>query len=111
LPSAEQSLPPGTYTNQIEQGGVPSNLTVLLIDSFNTKQLDQAYARNQIVKLLLTIRTEEHDEMLRRGFFFTREFPILSNTTELRVMARDDGNGKIGSVHIPLASAFLNKAN
>jgi len=59
----------------------------------------------------LALSTAEREEMLRRGFFFTREFPILSNTTELRVIVRDDGNGKIGSVHIPLASAFLDKTN
>lgn len=59
LPGAAQPLPPGTYSNEIQAPAVPSNLTIILLDSFNTGYLDQAYVHNQIAKLLATIRADD----------------------------------------------------
>lgn len=60
LPAAAQPpLPPNTFTNEIDQGGVPANLTVILLDTFNTSFADQAFARSQLVKLLLTIQPQD----------------------------------------------------
>jgi VWFA-related protein len=83
-----------------------------LVD-FAFVQLD---GKNQIVDKFtlsfhLALSPEQHDQMMKQGFFFERELPILSNTAEVRVIARDDGSGKIGSVHIPLTVLFPNKAN
>jgi len=59
LPAAAEPLPPGTFSNELDQGGVPANLTVVLLDSFNTSFIDQAHARSQLVKLLLTLQPQD----------------------------------------------------
>jgi len=59
LPGATEPLPSNTYSNEIQAAGVPSNLTVILLDSFNTGFFDQSFARSQIVKLLRTIQTND----------------------------------------------------
>jgi VWFA-related protein len=67
-PPAQQDLPANTYTNRIEnQGAVPSNLTVILLDSFNTGYLDQAYARDQVVKLLRTVQSGDRVALYTLG--------------------------------------------
>ncbi len=56
LPVAPQPLPPETFTNRLEQkAGVPSSITIILLDGLNTPYRDQAFAREQIVKYLKTI--------------------------------------------------------
>jgi len=67
LPGATPVLPPDTYTNEIQAAGVPSNLTVILLDSFNTGSLDQAYMRSQIAKLLGTLRAEDRVALYTLG--------------------------------------------
>jgi VWFA-related protein len=59
LEGAGAPLPADSYTNEIQAPGVPSNLTVILLDSFNTGYMDQANARSQIARLLRTIRAED----------------------------------------------------
>jgi VWFA-related protein len=59
LPAASAPPPPNTFTNEIDQGGVPANLTVVLLDAFNTSFTDQARARSHIAKLLLTIQPQD----------------------------------------------------
>lgn len=67
-PPARQILPPDAFTNRIEnQGAVPSNLTVILLDSFNTGFLDQAYARDQVVKLLRTVQPQDRVALYALG--------------------------------------------
>jgi VWFA-related protein len=67
-PPAKKSLPPGTFTNRIEdETAVPSNLTVILLDSFNTGYLDQGSARNQVVKLLRTIQPQDRVALYTLG--------------------------------------------
>src|ERR1700740_681035 len=60
-------LPAGTYSNEIQAASVPSNLTVILLDSFNTGSLDQAYMRSQIAKLLRTLRAEDRVALYTLG--------------------------------------------
>jgi VWFA-related protein len=67
IPGAPPVLPPGTYTNEIQAVGVPSNLTVILLDSFNTGFMDQAYMRSQITKLLGTLRAEDRVALYTLG--------------------------------------------
>lgn len=60
LPAAAQPLPPGTFTNMLEQkSGAPSSITILLLDSMNTRFEDQAYAKQQIVRYLKTIQPDD----------------------------------------------------
>ena len=66
LPGAPP-LPAGTYTNEIQAAGVPSNLTVILLDSFNTESADQAYMRSQIAKFLRTLRAEDRVALYTLG--------------------------------------------
>ncbi len=66
LPGAPP-LPAGTYSNEIQAAGVPSNLTVILLDSFNTGSIDQAYMRSQIAKLLRTLRAEDRVALYTLG--------------------------------------------
>jgi len=57
LPSAPAQLPPNLFTNELEQrAGTPSSVTIILLDSLNTKWEDQAYAKAQVVKFLQTIQ-------------------------------------------------------
>ncbi len=67
LPRTEQPLPPGTYSNEIQANGVPSNLTIILLDSFNTASLHQPYARSQVVKLLSTIQPQDRVALYTLG--------------------------------------------
>jgi VWFA-related protein len=66
LPGAPP-LPAGTYSNEIQAAGVPSNLTVILLDSFNTGSMDQEYMRSQIAKLLRTLRAEDRVALYTLG--------------------------------------------
>jgi VWFA-related protein len=65
--AAESPLPPGTYTNELEQGKAPSNLTVILLDFFNTASLDRAFTRSQVLKLLLTIQPQDRVALYALG--------------------------------------------
>ena len=67
FPVAESPLPPGTYTNEIERGNTPSNLTVILLDFFNTASLDRAFTRSQVIKLLLTIQPQDRVALYALG--------------------------------------------
>jgi VWFA-related protein len=60
LPAAPKPLPPNTYTNRLEQkASSPSGITIILLDSLNSRFEDRAYTRNQIVKYLKTIQPED----------------------------------------------------
>lgn len=61
LPSPATPLPPGTFTNRIEQKpGAPSSTTVILLDALNTELTDQAYAKAQVLEFLKKLRPEDH---------------------------------------------------
>jgi VWFA-related protein len=54
------ALPPDTFTNRLPASGdVPPNVTVILLDGLNTSFLDQAYARQQIIKFLMQIQPQD----------------------------------------------------
>src|SRR5260221_4893835 len=47
-------LPPHIFSNQLaRQSGVPTSVTVILLDSLNTKWADQTYARKAVIDFLL----------------------------------------------------------
>src|SRR5579872_5385686 len=61
LPRTEQKLPPNTFTNRLpEHAGAPSSVTIVLLDTVNTKYADQIYAKQQFVKFLRTIQPDDH---------------------------------------------------
>jgi VWFA-related protein len=52
--------PPNTFTNRLEeQQGVPSSVSVILLDALNTTFQDQARSRQQIVKFLHQIEPQD----------------------------------------------------
>jgi len=53
---ARRALPPGTFSNRLDQkGDPPVTATVILFDQLNTPFPDQAYARKQAVEFLKAI--------------------------------------------------------
>src|SRR5208282_2292226 len=62
------TLPPDTWSNvSSRKGGTPVNLTVILFDQVNTAQVDQANARNQIVRFLKQMRPEDRIALYALG--------------------------------------------
>jgi VWFA-related protein len=60
LPQAAQPLPPGIFTNELEQRpGTPASVTIILLDNNNTNLQNQMYARQQVLKYLQTIKPED----------------------------------------------------
>lgn len=57
-----------TFTNMAEARSGPGAVTVILIDSLNTKWENQAYAREQIIKFLRQIRADDHIAIYSMGF-------------------------------------------
>ena len=77
-------LPPGTYTNRLaESAGVPTSVTIILLDGLNTRFEDQAQARQQVVKFLSQIQPQDRVALYTLG----RELHVLhdftSDATEL----------------------------
>jgi VWFA-related protein len=76
--TAPAPLPPDTYTNRLaEQAGVPTSVTVILLDGLNTKFSDQRQARQQVIKFLSQIHAEDRVALYTLG----REVQILHDFT------------------------------
>src|SRR5579862_9572276 len=57
---APAPLPPDVFSNRIaEKPGVPTSVTVILLDLLNTYSADMAYARNQIVKFIEALQPQD----------------------------------------------------
>lgn len=73
-----QLLPPDTYTNQIRQtASVPASVTILLLDGLNTNISDQAYARQQAIKFLQQIQSQDRLAV----FTLARDLRVLQDLT------------------------------
>ncbi len=73
-----QLLPPDTYTNQIRQtASVPASVTILLLDGLNTNISDQAYARQQAIKFLQQIHSQDRLAV----FTLARDLRVLQDLT------------------------------
>lgn len=61
LPASSVKLPPNIFTNKlVQKPGTPQSVTVILLDTYNMTHIqDQMFARQQLVKFLLTIRPED----------------------------------------------------
>jgi VWFA-related protein len=56
-----RALPPNIFTNRHDKlGEPPGSNTVIFLDALNTRPLDQAYAREQVIKFLKTIQPQDH---------------------------------------------------
>jgi VWFA-related protein len=102
VPPPERVLPPDTYSNEIGRGeGLPSNLTIILLDSLNTESFDRAYPRSQVRKLLLTLQPQDRvalyalDSRLRILHDFT------SDASTLLAALKRGQDGGLQDVDIP----------
>jgi VWFA-related protein len=71
-----EQLPPGVYTNRMQADTGP--LTILLLDVLNTPFLDQAYARNQLLKYL---KTQHRPGQKTAIFALTNDLLLLQDFT------------------------------
>ncbi|MCL4523406.1 MAG: VWA domain-containing protein [Acidobacteria bacterium] len=68
LPREATTLPPNTFSNRLEnRTGVPTSITVILLDGLNTAIQDQAYARQQVVKFLQQIQPQDRVAIYAMG--------------------------------------------
>jgi VWFA-related protein len=90
-PAASQTrpsvMPRNVVTNRPErQENVPSSVTVLLLDLYNTKLTDQMYTRKQVIKFLRQIRPEDRIAVyLLKGAGFSVIHDFTNNTESLLV--------------------------
>jgi VWFA-related protein len=75
---APKPLPPDTYTNRLpDTASVPMNISVILFDGLNTKLTDQAQARNQVLRFLRQIRSEDQVALYTLG----RDLRVMQDFT------------------------------
>ncbi len=61
-------LPFDQFSNRVgKQGGVPTSVTVILLDGLNTEFADQAYARQQLIKFLEGLQPGERVALYTLG--------------------------------------------
>jgi VWFA-related protein len=84
-------LPHNTWSNRAGgRGGVPVNLTVVLVDGLNTKLADQGRARQQVLRFLGQIKPEDRVAL----YFLGDSLRVLHDFTSdpnslLRTLAKD----------------------
>jgi VWFA-related protein len=72
------ALPPHVFSNRLDQGGQPpGSVTVILFDALNTSILDQAYARQQVIKFLKQLQPEDHVAI----YVLTTQIKVLNEFT------------------------------
>ena len=77
--SSAAILPPNVFSNRFDQGGqAPGSVTVILFDALNTEFLDQAYARQQVIKFLRQLKPEDHVAI----YLLTTQLSILNEFTQ-----------------------------
>jgi VWFA-related protein len=59
-PSTSFVVPPNVYTNRLEKPGAPSGVTIILVDTRNTRAVDQIYAKAQVIRYLRTLKPTDH---------------------------------------------------
>ena len=61
LPKSEEKLPPDVFTNRMEvKPGQQSSVTIILLDTLNTRWADQVSAKAQVIRYLRTLTPEDH---------------------------------------------------
>src|SRR5436305_14237131 len=86
-------LPQNTFTNRVElRPNSPNSVTVMLLDGLNTKFQDQAYARQQLIKMLGQLQPDDRVAIYTLG----RELKIIHDFTAdassiLRALGKEKG--------------------
>ena len=61
LPQGEAKLPPNVFTNRMEvKPGQQYSVTIILLDTLNTKWADQVFAKAQVIRYLRTLQPSDH---------------------------------------------------
>jgi VWFA-related protein len=61
LPAPTTNQPATVFTNRLPaQSGTPSGVTIILVDTRNTRAADQIYAKAQVVRYLHTLQPTDH---------------------------------------------------
>jgi VWFA-related protein len=72
-------LPSNVFTNRFDRTTqVPGSVTVILFDALNTPVLDQAYARQQVIKFLKQLQPQDHVAI----YLLTRQLAVLNEFTQ-----------------------------
>lgn len=101
-PSSERTLPPDTYSNEIDRGGgLPSNLTIILLDSLNTEFVDRAFPRTQIRKLLLTLQPQDSVALYALGSRLRVLHDFTSDASSLVAALKDNRDEDLMDVDVP----------
>jgi VWFA-related protein len=59
--TSQGTLPAGVFSNRLAvQAGTPSGVTIILVDTRNTKVTDQIYAKAQVIRYLHTLQPTDH---------------------------------------------------
>jgi VWFA-related protein len=92
LPTRAEPLPADTFSNRLEhRTGVPTSVTVILLDGLNTRFEDQAYAKDQIIKFLKQLQPQDRVALYTLG----RELRILHDfTNDAQALLRSLGRYK-----------------
>jgi VWFA-related protein len=55
----------------------------------------------------LNIPQADYESVLRKGLSFSGAVNLVNDATDVRLVARDSGNGSVGTVNIPVARLFV----
>jgi VWFA-related protein len=73
-----EPLPPNIFSNRVaRQGGIPTNVAVILLDGLDTTFWDLAYARRQLIKLLTQLQPQDRVAL----YFLGRQLSVVQDFT------------------------------
>jgi VWFA-related protein len=92
--TAAKAAAAGVYSNRTPQGAeAPGSATVILLDGLNTRTEDQAYAREQVMKFLETLRPPDRVALYGLGYRLHVLHDFTSDPARLRyLLARYRGH-------------------
>lgn len=64
----------------------------------------QLASESQQISMHLT--KERYDLLMKNGLIWERDLPIVAGVAQLRLVARDNGSGSVGSVSVPVDKLF-----
>ena len=104
-PEPATGLPPDVFMNRpFAQSGVPTGITIVLLDLVNTAWTDQHYAREGLVKFLQQIEPQDRIAIFALG---TRGLTLMHDyTTDSASLVRLL-NGQKGELSAPLEASTL----
>jgi VWFA-related protein len=100
LPVAPIKVIRHLFSNRLAaRSGVPSGITVILLDSLNTTFEDQAYARSKMIELLLDMKTGERMAIYQLGRRLNVVQDYTTDCSEL-IKGLRDAHGEIPAMHL-----------